>query len=228
MFQPIVSAAINAAAPKKSSSELPKDVAKGPPTASKEVTQDSVTVQKERHVDLVKPKLTRLKQRKFVLNDGLGASGHESRPESEGTLHLRSRSNEMEYISASSGDIVSSAFRSPPSSAQVFRPLSFSFQLPAASAKRDSERRSNLQGGADDRSSLNTELENCSLDSQQSQKKDASSLNTTLAKARNTDGNEDDLADGFEEPKSEKRSSWLKDFNETLWSNYFASPDQTS
>lgn len=117
----------------------------------------------------------------------------------EGSIHQRSRSNEIDYVSlrsdAGKGATVS-AFRSPPGSMQTFRPL--------------------LSGGAtspkEDGSHTMVSFPNNEPDT-------VAASDATVSTEGGLEGAavEGDLT---EEVRTE-RFSWLKDFDSSLWSNYF-------
>ncbi len=179
--------------------EMPVDSAQLPSVKAAHKTKEK---------DVVKPKLTKSKQKNFHFNENTVSTP--SRPELEGTLHLRSKSNEMEYVSSmGSAENLKSAFRSPPSSAQAFRPLSFHFQVPDTTSS------------VRDRSSVGNETGAAGSTGASGKDKDELVEDTTCLCSEDGGGDVD-------QHKTDKRSSWLEDFNESLWSNYFASPDQTS
>ena len=222
MFQPITSRpsiakevdAVDLAS-KQADKEISKaaDLAYVAPCSSVEVDENKTT-----RANLVKPKISLHQQRTFALNNGANGS---TRPESDGTLHLRTRSNEMEYKSIGSGDRIPSAFRSPPSSAQVFRPLSFSFHVPGALNTERHPSHSTTEETVEDGAFSSPKAP----DASEIKGKNMSVTEKTVTKDGIGDTTNGD--DGFAVQQTEKRSSWLNDFNETLWSNYFVTPDQT-
>lgn len=175
-------------------------------------------VQKETEItNLVKPKLTRCKELELHVADR-----HKIRSDLEGTVHLRSRSNEMDYVSFTGcGDTAYSAFRSPPLSPPIFRPLRFNFHGLLSGGCGD---------GGSDKDVFKPQPASISPANEGEEKSSSS-----LAQNKESTPKEEDnqtrlmkkLADEFEESKNGERSSWLKDFNESLWSNYFVSSDQT-
>lgn len=238
MFQPIgisfsVGEAITSKDTGNAGDEPANEVvtAKVPVDPKEEPKATRVEVQKEtKQTQLVKSR-PRHKQRELVLSETLcTANGHKIRSDLVGTIHLRSKSNEMDYVSSTGcGDSACSAFRSPPSSAQIFRPISFNFQEPL----NDKSGGGDGDGGSD--TNVLEGLPVCSSPpanngKERSSPSFAQNNESTQREEDNQTGlivNEN-IADGFEAPKPGERSSWLKDFNESLWSNYFVSSDQTS
>ena len=103
-------------------------------------------------------------------------------------------------------------------SAQIFRPLSFNFHEPLCDSSGDCDNGEGL---------LKVQLS--SIAQPADKVKSSPSLVQNEESTLKEEDNQTRLmssANEFEEPISGERSNWLKDFNESLWSNYIASWDQ--
>ena len=168
--------------------------------------------------DSVKPKLATYKPRELRAADRRNKAAKQ-----EGTVHLRSLSNEVDYVSfTGSGHSDSFTLRSPPLSAHTSRPLRFTFHEHMSSCSGDGN-------GASKEGDLQTRTDKSPPPAQEG--KDVKLKKNDDISVKETDGPE--LAEAVSsksiepEPKSGEGSSWMKEFNESLWSNYFVSSDQT-
>lgn len=153
-----------------------------------------------------------------------------NRVDSEGTIHQRSRSNEIDYVSLRSDSLKSShlsAFRSPPaSSTQTFSALGYSSaQTPRAmvspvSVGTDRQSCSSVVSDA-------TAGEELSHSEHRAPQKAADDSHHDENEDDADDDDDDILGKRTDSSQNEGRYSWLKDFDSSLWSNYFTSAEES-
>ena len=140
----------------------------------------------------------------------------------EPSVHQRSRSNEIDYVSLRS-DVpkAGSAFRSPPGSLQTFKPLVVSHRdnnqdpLPQHTMVSTGDSNNNNSGSC---SSPPADATTSTVE--------PSSPKTPSGGRGESPGGQGEVTGEEEEEGTVKRTdrySWLKDFDSSLWSNYFTS-----
>lgn len=133
----------------------------------------------------------------------------------EGSIHQRSRSNEIDYVSLRSDTVKGSAFRSPPGSMQTFKPLG-------------GAHKENNQDPLQDTPTMVSHTDSSDHGSCSSPNSDATVTTEEGVSHKAAAGGRIETSGGQGEPAEEeertgKRFSWLKDFDSSLWSNYFTS-----
>lgn len=127
--------------------------------------------------------------------------------DTEGSVHQRSRSNEIDYVSLRSSKerrrINTHSFRSPPDSIQAFKPLC----VDCGKEGNDPAQSNHIMDssvGSPPHASNTAEERECRSEPREG-------CDGLVVKDEKTDG------------ATDERFSWLKDFDSSLWSNYFTS-----
>lgn len=141
----------------------------------------------------------------------------ENKVDPEGSIHQRSRSNEIDYVSLRSdcGTVPSvSAFRSPPGSMQTFR-------LIGTSCHKESSGSTALQTSH----TMVSPLDNKQQTSCSSLASDATVTTEEVKKEFQSEAGDGASVGGGGEisDTQSERYSWLKEFDSFLWSDYFTS-----
>ena len=160
--------------------------------------------QKELEKSSTDKEVTKQKRKQKSASANLKRESHAKKLDLEGSIHQRSRSNEIDYVSLGCKDTQPSVFRSPPAdSMQVFT----QFSLNGATAH-----------GADDIEGDSKPI----ITTPSPQQKHSSFFSADIEDKESKFESREDIQAKEKRTNSESdRSSWLKEFDSSLWSNYY-------